>query len=88
MGSEVQALIVQSKKPRSNHHRSKYSNQRNNFRNPRDKSKFIFYTCDERGHFGRDFHKNKSRSHKNKGNKKIHHAHATEDDEPSKKSVK
>ena len=54
MVSEDQALTVQSKKPRSSHHKSKYSNQRNNSRKPRDKSKFICYTCDERGHIARD----------------------------------
>ena len=85
MGSEDQALTVQSKKTRSSHHRSKYYNQRNNFRKPRDKSKFICYACDERGHFARYFPKNKSSSHKKNGNKRRHHAHAVEDDEPSTK---
>ena len=70
MGSEDQALIVQSKKTRSSHHRGKYPHQRNNFRKPRDKSKFICYTCDERGHFSRDCPRNKSSSHKKKGNKR------------------
>ena len=50
--------------------------------------KYIFYTCDERGHLARDFPRNKDRSHKRKGNKKRHHAHAAEDDEPSKKRIK
>ena len=48
MGSQDQALTVQSKKSRSSHHRSKYSHQRNNPRKPRDMSKYICYTCDER----------------------------------------
>ena len=48
MGSEDQALTVQSKKSRSIHHRSKYSHHRNNSRNPRDRSKYICYTCDEK----------------------------------------
>ena len=87
MGSEDQALIVQSKKTRTSHHRGKHSNQRSNFRNPRDMSKYIFYTCNERGHFARDCPRNKSSSHKKKGNKRRHHAHAVEDDEPSTKRI-
>ena len=59
MGSEDQALTVQSKKTRTSHHRGKHSHQRNNFRNPRESSKYIFYTCDERGHFARDCPRNK-----------------------------
>ena len=49
MGSEDQALIVKSKKPKSSHHGSKYSHQSNNSRKPRDKSKYICHTYDERG---------------------------------------
>ena len=48
-------------------------------------SKYICYTCDERGHFVRDFPKNKCSSHKKKGNKRRHHAHVAEDGEPSTK---
>ena len=69
MGSEDQALTVQSKKSRSSHHRSKYSHHRYNSRKHRDNSKYIFYTCDEKGHFARDCPKNKSSSLKKKGNK-------------------
>ena len=51
-------------------------------------SKFICYTCDERGHFARYCSRNKDISLKKKGNKKRHHAHAAEDDEPSKKRIR
>ena len=64
MGTEYQALTIQSKKTRTSHHKGKHSHQKSNFRNPRDMSKYICYTCDERGHFVRDFPRNKSSSHK------------------------
>ena len=88
MGSEDQALTVQSKKARTSHHKGKHSHQKSNFRKPRDMSKYICYTCDERGHFARDFPRNKSSSHKEKGNKRRHHVHAAEDDEPSTKRTR
>ena len=89
MGSEYQALIVQSKKSRTDHHRGKHSHQKRNTRKyNKDLSKFICYTCDERGHLARDCLRNKDISHKRKGNKKIHHADVAEDDEPSKKRIK
>ena len=40
------------------------------------------YTCDEVGHFEKDCPK---RQNKKRGNKRRHHAHAIEDDEPSTK---
>ena len=88
MGSEYQALTVQSKKYRSSHHRGKHSCQRNNFKNPIDRPKFICYTCDERGHFARDCPRNKSSSHKRNGNKRRQHSHVVEDDEPSTKRTR
>ena len=84
MGSEYQALTVQSKKRRTGHHKGKHSCKKKNTR----KSKYICYTCDERGHLARDCPRNKDRSHKRKGNKKRHHAHIAENDEPSKKRIK
>ena len=89
MESEDQDPIIQSKKSRTDHHRGKHSCQKNNTRKyNKDLSKFIFYTCDERGHFARDCPKNKSISHKKKGNKRRHNAHAAEDDEPSSKRTR
>ena len=89
MGSEDQALIVQSKKRRTYHHRGKHSHQKKDTRKyNKDLSKFICYTCDEQGHLARDCPRNKDRSHKRKGNKKRHHAHAAKDDQPSKKRIK
>ena len=89
MGSEGKAIIVQSKKSRTYHHRGKHSHQKRNTRKYNiDLSKYICFTCDERGHLARDCPRNKDRSHKRKWNKKIHHAHAAEDDDPAKKRIK
>ena len=89
MGSGYQALTIQSRKSRTNHHRGKHSRQKNNTRKSnKDLSKFICYTCDERRHLARDCPRSKYRSQKRKGNKKRNHAHAIEDDEPSKKRIK
>ena len=88
MGSEDQALTVHFKKGkrRSHHSKGKDPHHRDNSR--RDLYKMRCYTCDEREHFAKDFPKNKGDSHKKKGNKRRHHAHAVEDDEPSKKRTR
>ena len=84
MGSEDQALIVHSKKSKKSSHHSKGNNfHKNNTR--KDLSRNRCYTCDEVGHFAKDFPK---RQNKKKGNKRRHHAHAVEDDEPSKKKTR
>ena len=51
-------------------------------------SKYILFTCDERGNLARYCPIKKDRCHKRKGNKKIHLDHVAEDDEPSKKRIK
>ena len=88
MGSEDQALIVHSKKiRRSSHHpKGKHFHQKDNTR--RDLSRIICYTCDEKGHYAREFPRKKNVSHKNKGNKIRHHAHAATNDEPSTKRIR
>ena len=88
MGSEYQTLTVHSKKTRrrSHHPRGKHSHQRDFTR--KYLSKLRCYTCDERGHFAKDYLRNKFNSHKKKGNKRRHHAHAAEDDEPSTKRTR
>ena len=71
MGSEDQDLTVHSKKIRMDYHhpKGKHSHQKDNPRKcNRDISKYICFTCDERGHFSRDFLKNKNGSHKKKDN--------------------
>ena len=85
MGSEDQALTIHSKRVRIKPHHFKGKNPHHRDSNIKDPSRLRCYTCDEIGHFVKDFPKNKNHSHKKKGNKRIHHAHATEDDEPSKK---
>ena len=85
MGSEDQALTVHSKKGRRNPHYSKGKNSYNKDNNRKGLSRLRCYTCDEKGHFAKYYPKNKVHSHKKKGNKRRHHAHAVKDDEPTKK---
>ena len=84
MGSEDKSLTVHSKKGRRGTHHSigKNPHHRDNIRKNISISRC--YTCDEIGHFAKDCSRNKIHSHKKKGNKRRHHAHAAEDDEPSK----
>ena len=83
MGSEDQTLIVHSKKGRreNHYHQGKHSHQKN-------PSKLRCYTCDEIGHFVRNFPMNKNGSKKKKNSKRRHHAHTVEDDDPPRKKVK
>ena len=85
MGNEDQALIVQSKKRKKNHHQGKHFHPRISNKNI---PKFRLFTCDERGHYARDCPKNKNGSLNKKGNKRRHHAHAAKDGEPSTKRIK
>ena len=85
MANEYQALIVQSKKSKENHHQGKHFHSR---RSNKNIPIFRCFTCDEIGHYARDCPRNKRNSHKKKNNKRRHHAHAAEDDEPSKKRIK
>ena len=82
MDSEDHALTVHSKKGtiRPHYSKGKDPHHRDNIR--RDLSKMRSYTCYESRHFAKDYPKNKVHSHKKKGNKRRHHAHAAEDDEP------
>ena len=85
MGSEYQALIVHSKKRRTDYHKGKHSHPNKLNKN---RTKFRCFICDEKGHYVRECPKNKNISHKKKGNKRRHHTHATEDDEPSTKRIR
>ena len=88
MGSEDQALTVHSKKSRRNFHhpKGKHFHQKDNTR--RYLSRIRCYTCNEKGHYARECPRNKNVSHNKKGNKRRHHAHAAEDDEPSTKRTR
>ena len=83
MGSEDQALTTHTKKTKRDHHHSKGKP----YHSRRDWATVRCYTCDEKGHISK-FCPNKGKSKKKKENKRIHHAHATEDDEPSIKRIR
>ena len=85
MGSEDQALTVHSKKGRRRAHHTKGKNPHHRDNSRKVLSRLRCYTCDAIGHFAKYYPKNKVHSHKRKGNKRRHHAHVAEDDEPSKK---
>ena len=76
MGSEDQALTVHSKKGRRKPHHFKGKNPHHRDKIRKDPSRLRCYTCDEIGHCAKDYPKNKVQSHKKKGNKIRHHAHA------------
>ena len=84
IGSEDQALAVQSKKPIMDNHHLHSKGKHSSYK----KSQLICYTYDEIGHFAKYCPRNKNVSHKKKGNKRRHHAHAAEDDEPSIKRIR
>ena len=68
---------------KDHHSKGKNFHHKDNMR--KDLSRLRCYTYDERGNFAKYYPRNKINSHKMKGNKRRHHVHATEDDEPSKK---
>ena len=49
----------------------------------KNSSQFRCFTCDEKGHFGRDCPNGEN--HAKKGKNKIYHVHVVEDDEPIKR---
>ena len=83
IGSEDQALTTHTKKTIRDHHHSKG----NISHSRRDLSTIRCYTCDEKGHISK-YCPNKGNSHNKNGNKRRHHAHAAEDDEPSTKRIR
>ena len=84
MGSEDQALRVRSKYHSKSSKRKYHCSRGKHFhKDNRDVSRIICYTCDEVGHYARNF-PNKQKIVK-KSSKRRHHAHAAEDDEPSRK---
>ena len=83
MGSEYQALTLHSNKGRreNHHHQGKHSHQKGS-------SKLRCYTCDEIGHYARNYPMNKNGPKKKRKSKRRHHAHTVEDDDPPRKRVK
>ena len=86
MGSEYQALTVHSKSHSKSNKRRPHSSKRKQSHKDNTRkyvSRIICYTCDEVGHYARNC-PNKQKIMKRR-NKRRHHAHAIEDDEPSRK---
>ena len=85
MGSEDQALMVHSKstKRRSHHPRGKHYHKDNT---RKDLSRVICYTCDEAEHYAKNCPKKQKLT--KRSNKRRHHTHVAEDDEPSKKRTR
>ena len=83
MGSENQYLTVLTKKTKRDHHHSKS----NSYQYRRDWPTVRCYTCDKKGHISK-YCPNKGNSKNKNGNKRRHHAHAAEDDEPSIKRIR
>ena len=80
---EDQSLTAHTKKnykKKENHHHNKKKDQ-NQKKFRKYPSNIRCYTCDEKGHFRRDYPKNKGTFKK----KKRHNAHTAEDDEPTNK---
>jgi len=82
--NDDQALTVHT---RRNHNKREDHHHKRQRRPRRHLSSVRCYTCDERGHYSKDCHKNKGSSNK-KTHKKRHHAHTIEDDEPARKRTR
>ena len=87
--TEDQALTIHTRR----NHRKKEGHHHNKREDPHHKiqrklrgdlSSIRCYTCDEKGHCSRDSPRNKG-SYNKKLNKKIHHDHTIDDDEPTMK---
>ena len=72
---------------RSHHNKREDHHHRRQRRPRRDLSSVRCYTCDEKGHYSRNCHRKKGSSNK-KTNKKRHHAHIADADEPKMKRTK
>ena len=83
MGSEDQSLTVHSKKGRRSAHHPKGKNPHRRDNNRKNLSRLICYTCNEAGHYARNCPKKPKPT--KRSNKRRHHAHDVEDDEPSTK---
>ena len=86
MGSEDQALTVHSKSHSKSTKRISHSSRGKHSHKDitrKDLSRIICYTCDEAGHYAINCPKKQKLM--KRSNKRRHHAHAAEDDEPSRK---
>ena len=82
--NDDQYLMVHT---RRNHNKREDHHRKRQRRPKRDLSSVSCYSCDKKGHYSRNCPRNKGSSNK-KTNKKRHHAHIVEEDEPERKRTK
>ena len=83
----IHTRIYHRKKEDHHHNKREGNHHKRQKKFRRDPYSFRCYTCDEKGYYSKYFPRNRCSFNK-KSNKKRHHAHTIEDDEPTNKIFK